>query len=162
MSDEWLRERATHDRQQDEATARTASDEAERQQNRIRVVNEHLPGLLKELVRALQRKVALYNDTRGKQVLSVEVNSGPTDGDIVITVQRVEGARWAYVIDAKVAQGELTSRETTSRRMGGQSEGSGSLTMTVKKDGVSFAFGARGGLDVEQVADEVIGQVLKG
>jgi hypothetical protein len=163
VNDQWIRERAASDRQKDEAADRAASENAQRERNRMNVINEQLPGVWMELSSVLQRKVGVYNEARGKAVLSVNFTTSGADGARrQILLQRDEERQWAYVIECDFATGTLTSRQTTSGRTGGHSDDAGNLLMTVAGDAVVFAFKGSGQADIDHVADELVQAVLRG
>src|SRR5678815_73711 len=110
MGDDWILERAAMDRQKDEEADRAATSELQRERDRIKAVNEQLPGLWQQLVSALERKVTLYNERRGKPFLSVNsTTSGAGEESRRIAIERNDERRWSYVIDCNVAKGTLTS-----------------------------------------------------
>ena len=163
MSDDWLREHARLGRASDERSASLHAEDSERAINRKRAFAVQLPTLIDELTSELKRKVALYNETRGRTMLSIKVQSS----ELYPTLITIEGIgprrRILYEVRADIARGTVTSYETHSEHDGRDKvEGMGTLGVDhiKSRDTVSLLTQTAGRLDPSSAADAALQRVL--
>jgi hypothetical protein len=157
MSDEWIREAAQRHKDAEIAEQQQAPERRRRAEADRAFFQRHVPQLWTHLNGALRRRIDAYNETIGRQVLSVERHADH------LLVRGERGGQLATV-EIAVLPTSFSSRITAGTRSGGSRESEGPPLRTHVLHAEGLAFGDDGTdpeVGLNEAADAIVGALLE-
>lgn len=156
MSEDWIRETATRHRDAEAAEQQQAPERRRQAEADRAFFRQHFPQLWSELATALRKRMHVYNETIGRQVLSLEHHADHL-------FLRGERAGQLATIAITVLPTSFSSRISIGTRSGGSTESDGPWVVTHPLDN-HLAFGEEGtapDVGLNGTADAVLRAVLE-